>query len=124
MPSIDSVPGCTRPAKHGKISTATAGNVALVAAVTGRKIRVLALHLIGTTSTNSIYINDGTADLYGDSTRKIPLDVTGAAGAVGICLPFCDEGWFETIETGRPINVNLGSTNGVIGTVVYREIGQ
>lgn len=121
---VDAVPGCTRPAKYAKLSTATTGNQALVAAVTGRKIRILALHLIGIASTNNVYINDGTADLYGDSTRKIPLDVSGAAGALGVCLSYNEEGWFETAETGRPINVNLGSANGVIAVATYREIGQ
>jgi hypothetical protein len=108
--------------KFAKISTASTGNQSWVAAVSNVKIRVLSLQVIATASTNSVYINDGTADLYADSTRKIPLDVSGATGPGGFTLPFNPAGWFETGGTNRPINLNLTSANGVVGVMQYLEI--
>lgn len=108
--------------KFAKLSSASTGNQALVSAVVGKKIRVLALHVMATASTNSIYVNDGTADLYADSTRKIPLDVTGAAGPGGISLPFNPVGWFETAATNRPLNINLTSANGIVAVASYVEV--
>jgi hypothetical protein len=108
--------------KFAKLSSATSGNQTLVAAVVGKKIRIVALHILAGASTNNIYINDGTDDLYGDATRKIPLDVTGAAGAGGFALPFNPVGWFETGATNRPINVNLGSANSVLAIATYVEV--
>lgn len=108
--------------KFAKLSSASTGNQALVSAVVGKKIRVLAMHVMATASTNAVYINDGTADLYADSTRKIPLDVTGATGPGGFSLPFNPVGWFETAATNRPLNVNLGSANGVVAVATYVEV--
>lgn len=108
--------------KFAKLSSASTGNQALVSAVVGKKIRILALHIMATATTNSVYINDGTADLYADSTRKIPLDVTGATGPGGVSLPFNPVGWFETAATNRPLNVNLGSANGIVAVATYVEV--
>lgn len=108
--------------KFANLSTASTGNQALVAAVSGKKIRILALQLMATASTNAVYINDATGDLYGDSTNKIQLDDTGAAGLGGFTLPFNPLGWFETAGTNRPVNINLGSTNGVIAIATYVEV--
>jgi hypothetical protein len=108
--------------KFESLSTASTGNQALVAAVADKTIRVLSLQIIATASTNAIYINDATADLYGDSTRKIPLDVTGATGPGGITLDFNPFGWFQTAAVNRPININLGSANGLIAICTYVEV--
>jgi len=108
--------------KFAKLSSASTGNQALVSAVVGKKIRLLSLQILATASTNSVYVNDGTADLYGDSTRKIPLDVTGATGPGGITLPFNPIGWCETASTNRPLNINLGSANGIIAVATYVEV--
>jgi len=108
--------------KDAKLSTASTGNQALVAAVAGKTTRVVALQVICAAGTNAIYINDGTADLYGDATIKIPLDVTGATGSGGFTLPFNPLGWFETGADNRPININLGSANGVIAIAKYVEV--
>lgn len=108
--------------KFAKLSSASTGNQALVSAVVGKKIRILALHIMATATTNAVYINDGTADLYADSTRKIPLDVTGATGPGGFSLPFNPVGWFETGATNRAVNINLGSANGVVAVATYVEV--
>ena len=108
--------------KFAKLSSASTGNQALVSAVVGKKLRLLSLQILATASTNAVYINDGTADLYGDSTRKIPLDVTGATGPGGITLPFNPIGWCESAATNRPLNINLGSANGIIALATYVEV--
>jgi len=108
--------------KFAKFSSATTGNQSLVAAVAGKIIRILSLQVIGTAGTNAIYLNDGTADLYADATRKIPLDVTGATGPGGLTLPFSPLGWFETAAVTRAVNINLGLANGVVAVATYVEV--
>lgn len=108
--------------KFARLSTASTGNQAIVSAVTGKKIRVLSMNVMATASTNAIWINDGTADLHGNTTYKIPLDVTGATGAGGFVLPYNQLGWFETAATNRPLNINLGSANGITAIVTYVEV--
>ena len=108
--------------KFARLSTASTGNQAIVAAVSGKKIRVLSMNVMATASTNAIWVNDGTADLHGTTSYKIPLDVTGATGAGGFVLPFNQLGWFETAANNRPININLGSANGITAIVTYVEV--
>ena len=108
--------------KFARLSTASTGNQAIVAAVSGKKIRVLSMNVMATASTNAVWVNDGTADLHGNTTYKIPLDVTGATGAGGFVLPFNQLGWFETAANNRPININLGSANGITAIVTYVEV--
>lgn len=108
--------------KFKQFSTASTGDQAIISAVVGKKLRVLALTIIAGASTNSVYINDGTATLHGDATRKLPLDVTGATGPGGYMLPYCPVGWFETGATNRPLNINLASANAVLVTCVYVEV--
>jgi hypothetical protein len=108
--------------KFARLSTASTGNQAIVSAVSGKKIRVLSMNVMATASTNAIWINDGTADLHGTTSYKIPLDVTGATGAGGFVLPFNQLGWFETAANNRPININLGSANGITAIVTYVEV--
>jgi hypothetical protein len=108
--------------KFARLSTASTGNQAIVAAVSGKKIRVLSMNVMATASTNAVWINDGTADLHGTTSYKIPLDVTGATGAGGFVLPFNQLGWFETAANNRPININLGSANGITAIVTYVEV--
>lgn len=123
-PDIDAVYSGTtaKTIGFGKLSTASTGNQALVAADASYKIRIHSLQVIATASTNAIYINDGTLDFYGDSTRKIPLDVTGATGAGGLTLPFNPQGWFETGAVNRAININLGSANGIVAVCQYSKV--
>jgi hypothetical protein len=106
--------------KFANIDTASSGNNAIVAAVGGATIRVLAVFVAGSGAVD-IYFNDGTANLLG-GTRLVKLDNTGAAGAVGFSLPFNPLGWFETAAVNRPINLNLSAAVGVAGCLVYVEV--
>lgn len=99
------------------IDTATSGNNALVAADASNKIAVVSYDLYAT-STNAIYFNDGTANLMG-GTRKLNLDATGATGAAGVAKDGGDKVLFRTAAVNRPLNLNLGSANGIAGTLIY-----
>jgi len=107
--------------KFANISAASSGNNALVTAVAGKKIRVLAIALIATDAV-ALYFNDGTADLFADSANSVPLDETGATGSGGFVLGFNPLGWFETADVNRPLNVNLSAAVGVCGSLVYVEV--
>jgi hypothetical protein len=106
--------------KFVNIDTATSGNNALVSAVAGKDIRVIALFLAASGAVD-VYLNDGTANILG-GTRKVKLDNTGAAGAVGFSLPFNPVGWAETAAVNRPLNLNLSAAVGVAGCLVYIEV--
>lgn len=102
---------------HVAIDTATAGNNAIVAAVTGKVVKVLSVALVASGPVD-VYWNDGTANLFG-GTRKIPMDVIGTSGTVGFCLPHNSAGWFETAAVSRPLNLNLSAAVGVCGCMTY-----
>lgn len=107
--------------KSATLSTATTGDQQLVAAVVGKTICLLQLVITAAASTNAVYIDDGTAAVgMWDATRKLALDVTGAAGVGGISLTF-RRGW-RAGDTNRPINVNLGSANGLNVYAEYIEL--
>lgn len=108
--------------KFARLSTASSGDQALISAVVDKKLRVIAMQIVCTASTNAIYINDGTDNLYADGTNKLQLDDTGATGPGGYTLPYNPLGWFETGAINRPININLGSTNGVVAIATYVEV--
>jgi hypothetical protein len=105
--------------KHANIDTATSGNNELVAAVAGKVLRVVSVFLAASGAVD-VYFNDGTANLLG-GTRKIKLDNTGAAGAVGFALQENGKGWFKTAAANRPLILNLSGAVGVAGCVSYVE---
>lgn len=99
------------------IDTAASGNTALVAAVSDKKIRVLAVAVIGAGATD-VYFNDGTANLFG-GTRAAPISLDGSDGGAGFIIDYSPVGWFETAAVNRPLNLNCSTTGGVMGCVVY-----
>ncbi len=107
--------------KFANIGAAASGNNALVAAATGKKLRLLAIALIATGEVN-LYFNDGTAELFADSSNSVPLDATGSNGTGGFVLGFNPLGWFETADVNRPLNVHLSAAVGVCGSLVYVEV--
>lgn len=101
-----------------RLATSTGSSKQLVAAVTGKKIRVLSMVLNrhgGTTVTVSIRTNNG-------SGTRILYDV-GISDDTSLVLPFTDEGWFET-ASGEALYLQQASTaNGTISvTLSYQEI--
>ena len=84
--------------KHAKIDAASSGDNTLVAAVTGKKIRVLA----------AFFTMTGTA-------------VTIRTAGQTITLPFNPVGWFETSDATL-LNMELGGAQSVDGALVYIEV--
>lgn len=102
--------------KFAAIAAATSGNNTLVAAVTSKKIRILALFVVAGAA-NNIYFDDGAGTLIiGGSTNKIQLAANG-----GFVLPFNPVGWGETAAT-QALRANLSAATSVSGVVVYVEV--
>jgi hypothetical protein len=99
--------------KRAKIDAASSGNNTLVAAVTAKKIRVLAVFLTMTGTAVTIRFEDGA-----DGTA-----LTGQMGPTAgqtIVLPFNPVGWFETSDATL-LNLELGGAQSVDGALVYIE---
>lgn len=100
--------------KYAKIAASTSGNNTLVAAVTGKKIRVLAYNLMGSGAVNAKF-QDGAS-----GTDLTGLKYVAAAGG-GICAPFNPVGWFET-SVATLLNLNLSGAVAVGGELTYVEV--
>lgn len=91
------------------IATSSSGNTEIVAATTGKKIRVLAYN----------YVANGTANIKWHSGTST---VIGGLGYwvvnTGKVVPFCPVGWFET-AAGEALNINLSQAVGVGGELAY-----
>ena len=99
--------------KRAVIDAASSGDNTLVAAVTGKKIRVLAAFLTMTGTAVTIRFEDGA-----DGTA-----LTGQMGPTAgqtIVLPFNPVGWFETSDATL-LNLELGGAQSVDGSLVYIE---
>jgi hypothetical protein len=98
---------------RASISANTSGDNTLVAAVTGKRIRVVGLFMtVGTAGTARF--ESGTADGF----------LSGAmALAVGtpLVLPQNLDGWFETAE-GALLNMILSGTLGAGGVILYQTL--
>ena len=99
--------------KRAKIDGATSGNNTLVAAVTGKKIRVLAAFFTMTGTAVTIRFEDGA-----DGTA-----LTGQMGPTEgqtSMLRFNPVGWFETSDATL-LNMELSGAQSVDGALVYIE---
>jgi hypothetical protein len=103
--------------KYAAIAAATASDNTLVAAVSTKKIRVLALAIVSGAAGN-IYFTSGVGGtvIFGGSTNKIQLAANG-----GFVLPFTAAGWFETSASAL-LNLNASSTGPFSGGIVYEEV--
>jgi len=100
--------------KRAAIDAASSGNNTLVAAVTGKKIRVLAVFLTMTGTAVTIRFEDGA-----DGTAL--TGQMGPAAGQTIVLPFNPVGWFET-SAATLLNLELGGSQSVDGSLVYIEV--
>lgn len=102
--------------KFANINGNTSGNNTLVAAVGGKKIRVLAISLVAAGNVTLI-LEDGAGggDLLG------PLEFDGSTQPKGIVLQFCPLGHFET-TANTLLNMSLDAAIQVGGHVVYVEV--
>ncbi len=99
--------------KFAVIDAATSGDNTLVAAVSGKKIRVVALFLVAAGTVNARFESGagGTA-------------LTGQMNLVansGFSLPFNPVGWFETAATTL-LNLELSAAVSVDGCLTYVEV--
>jgi len=99
--------------KYAKIDHATSGDNTVVSAVTGKKIRVIALFLVsaGTVNVRFESAAGGTA-------------LTGQMNLIantGFVLPFNPAGWFETVAS-ELLNLELSGAISVDGSLTYVEV--
>lgn len=105
--AVSNAPGATG---FAVIDVASSGDNTLVAAVSGKKIRVHSLFLIsaGTVTVRFESGASGTA-----LTGQMSLVANG-----GFSLPYNPEGWFET-AAGSLLNAELSSAVSVDGALSY-----
>lgn len=95
------------------IAAASSGNNTLVAAVTGKKIRVLGFVLVGAGAVTAKFQSGaGGTDLTGAMTL---------AAASSVAVPPRETGCFET-AAGALLNLNLSAAVAVAGFLVYRTV--
>lgn len=99
--------------KWAVIDHAGSGDNTLVAAVGGKKIRVLALFLVAAGSVN-VRLESGASGTA--LTGQMNLVVN-----TGFVLPFNPVGWCET-AVGALLNLELSAAVSVDGTLVYVEV--
>jgi hypothetical protein len=99
--------------QYAAIDAATSGNNTLVAAVTGKRIRVVALMLVAGGTVNVRFESgaDGTA-----LSGQIQL-----VAQAGFALPFNPAGWLQT-AVGALLNLELSAAVSVDGMLVYVEV--
>ena len=100
--------------KRVAIAASSSGNNTLVAAVTGKRIRVLQYLLMASGAVNAKFQSGaGGSDISG-------LHYFDANGA-GAAPPWCPVGILET-ASGSLLNLNLSAAQAVGGWLVYQEI--
>lgn len=99
--------------KYAIIDAATLGDNTIVAAVTGKKLRVLALFLVAAAAVTARFESaaGGTA-----LTGQMVLAANGV-----LTLPFNPEGWFETAAAAL-LNLELSAAVSVDGAVTFAEV--
>lgn len=98
--------------KFAVITASSSGNNSLVSAVSGKKIRVLALWLTANGTVNVKFVSATTPDITGLAYLVVNT---------GFVLPFNPVGWFETATTSA-LQINLSAGTAVGGSLTYVEI--
>lgn len=97
--------------KRVSINPSTATTTQLVAAVAGKKYRVLSA-IVVTTLANNINFESGTTDI----SAIFPLGANG-----GLVLDFNEHGWFETVA-GEALQFTTSAATACGCSVQYIEI--
>jgi hypothetical protein len=98
------------------VNTAAAGDTTVVAAVTGKKIRVKAFQLANQVATaQAVKLRSGTTDLF--AALALPL-------AIGLPLDAADDGdgpddFLVETAAGSLLAINLSAATAVTGTIIY-----
>lgn len=106
-------PGASVP-KFAKIDAASSGDNTIVAAVTGKKIRVIKYSLVCAGAVTVTF-----ASAAGTGTKLTGTMSFAANG--GIADGFCPAGHFET-AAGALLNMSLGGAVQVSGSLTYIEV--
>jgi hypothetical protein len=105
--------GTSTTPKFAKIAASTNGDNTLVAAVVGKKIRVLGYNFIANGTVNAKFQSGaGGTDLTG---------LKYCVANMGISVSFSPVGWFET-ASNTLLNLNLSAGIAVGGELVYVEV--
>lgn len=99
------------PVKFVAVSITTSGTTPVVAAVTGKKIRVLSVEGSPSGPMALTWVAATTA-----LTGAEPVGAT-----MPYVRPFSPVGWFETPGQSQALNLNLSSSGLFAGCVVYQE---
>lgn len=102
--------------KFVAIAAGGSGTNDILAAVTSKKIRVLALAVVANAQTDIYFLDDTPTTIFGGSTNKMSIAQYG-----GFVLPFNPAGWFET-AAGKKLQVNLSAANKLSGGLTYVEV--
>ena len=97
--------------KNTFVTVTSLGSNEVIAAVAGRRIRVVGLAVI-TTLANAVKFMSAATDI----SATLPLGANG-----GVVLPFNEHGWFQTSE-GEALNINLGTATSTGVQVVYQAL--
>jgi ATP-dependent Clp protease protease subunit len=102
------------------------GTPGIVAAVTGKRIRVISLRIKAAAASSApvaYYWRSGVGGtaIDGGASNTIPLDKTGAAGSGGETLQEAKLGWFQT-GVGEALVLNLSAAQAVTGSITYVEV--
>jgi hypothetical protein len=100
--------------KRAVIDNAGSGDNTLVAAVTGKKIRVLQCMLVMTGTAVTIRFESGA----GGTALTGQMQPSQGGGFV---LPFSPVGWFETAASTL-LNLELGGAQSADGVLAYVEV--
>lgn len=106
--------GQTGATLYAPIAAAESGNNTLVAAVAGKKIRVVSCVLVMTGTAVTCRLESGA-----DGTALSGL-MTPAQGSA-ITFAYNPAGWFET-AAGSLLNLELGGAQAVAGALAYRLV--
>ena len=110
--------------KRTNVVTSTDG-ADLIAAVAGKKFRVLAMSITATAATvTNAYLedSDGT-DVFGSATGFLPLSVDADGDHVpGLVLPWNPGGWFQTPAANKDLHIKLSAAQVVVVTLTYIEV--
>ena len=99
--------------KYAAISGATSGDNTLVAAVTGKKIRVMALAVQATVAVG-FRLEDGAGGTALTGVMELPVSAP-------FVLPFNPVGWCET-SAATLLNMELDAATQVSGLLTYTEV--
>lgn len=100
--------------QYAVIAAAALGDNTLVAAVTAKKIRVVAAVLVASGGVNIVRFESGAG-----VTALTGLMDLAADGQ--LILPLNGFGWFET-TAGELLNLELSAATSVAGALVYEEV--